>query len=118
MKNFVTEGKTLTHTVAADIESGVGLLIDGVLGVATKKLLNGETGEFLIEGVVVLPKLSTDTFNNGQKVFWDEGNKRLTETASTHQPVGFCFAAAGNGVTTVPLKLWPMTKDTDTIGGG
>lgn len=113
MKNFVSEGKTITATVAADIASGVGLLIGGILGVACKDYKNGDTNcEFAVEGVFTLPKLSTDTLVKGQKLWWDEGNKRLTEIASTLEPCAIAWEVAGNGVATVAAKLWPMTKDT------
>lgn len=119
MRNFIQDGKTIKKTLAANISAGDPLLIGDILGIAVNDGLNGDVDHvFAIEGVFEVAKNSTDTFDPGQILFWDAGNSRLTETASTHKPVGVCMATAGNGATTCLIKLVPMTKDTDTVGGG
>lgn len=119
MQNYKSQGLVIKKTLAANIASGAPLLIGDILGISTKAGSNGDVDhEFLIEGVFTVAKKSTDTFEPGQILFWDAGNSELTETASTHKPVGICMATAGNGATTCLLKLVPMTKDTDTVGGG
>jgi predicted RecA/RadA family phage recombinase len=41
----------------------------------------------------------------GAALYWDNTNSRLTTTASGNTYAGYAFAAAGNGVTTVNIKL-------------
>jgi predicted RecA/RadA family phage recombinase len=114
MKNYVSNGKTIPYTPSGDdVASGQAILVGDILGVAVADIADGEEGELALEGVFNVPKKSTDTFDAGQIVFWDAATNggELTETASTHKPVGVCMAAAGNPSATVPLKLVPLTQD-------
>ncbi len=113
MRNFVQEGKMIDVTLGADIASGDPLLIGDILAIAPKAGVSGDTGfPMAVEGVYEVAKLSTDTFVPGQILYWDAGNSRLTETASTHKPVGVCWGTYGNPTSTCLIKLVPMTRDT------
>lgn len=45
---------------------------------------------------IQLPKLSTDVFANGDILYWDVTNGRLTVTATGNSPIGVATAAAAN----------------------
>ena len=105
MKNFVQEGDRLLYTAGADIASGAGVKVGVRFGVATAAIANGATGVLAMEGVYTIPKLGTDVVAQGALLYWDDTNKRLTTTASTHITAGYAFAAAGNGVTTVDICI-------------
>lgn len=106
-QNYVQEGDVLNYTNASGstISSGAALLIGTWLGVALADIANTATGSVAIEGVFTVAKLSTDVVAQGALLYWDNTNKRLTTTASGNTQVGHAFAAAGNGATTVQIKL-------------
>lgn len=103
--NFVQNGTRLPVTLAATLASGAGLLVGATFGVAQQGGVSGDEIELAVEGVWTLPKLSTDVVAKGVLLYWDDTNKRLTVTASGNTLVAKAWAAAGNGVTTVPAKL-------------
>lgn len=105
MKNYVQPGNTVTVAAPYDVLSGAGLLVGSLFGVAAYKALSGAEVEADTVGVFDLPKLSTDVVTAGALLYWDNTNKRLTLTSSTHKLVGVALAGAGNGVATVRIRL-------------
>lgn len=105
MKNFVQEGDKILFTAGATTASGAGVKVGVRFGVATADIANGVVGVVAMEGVYTIPKLGTDVVAQGALLYWDDTNKRLTTTASTHITAGYAFAAAGNGVTTVDIAI-------------
>lgn len=109
MKNFIQKGDVLTITAGADIASGDLVLIGpdpgGLVGVANGAALTGEACEVSVCGVYEVPKLSTDVVAVGDFLYFDSGNARLTKTALDNTLAGIAVAAAGNGVTTVQVRL-------------
>ena len=104
-KNYVQPGKVMEFTAGAAISSGAGVLIGDRFGVANGDVASGAKGEAAVEGVFNVTKLATDVVAEGVALYWDAGNSRLTITPSTHKLAGYAFAAAGNGVATVDIKL-------------
>lgn len=106
MKNFVQDDDAVTLSApAGGVGSGDGVLIGNLFGVASSTVSEGGAVNVVMEGVFDLVKLGTDTINQGQRVFWDAGNKRVTETASGNYPIGAATEAAGNGVAVVRVRL-------------
>jgi predicted RecA/RadA family phage recombinase len=109
MKNFVQEGNTITVTAPAAITSGQLVVVGSINGVAAFDAASGADVEVTVEGVFELPKVTTDVVVQGDKLYWDSGQLKLTKTAGTGSKplVGAATAAAGNGVTTVNCRLMP-----------
>lgn len=109
MKNYIQPGNTITVIAGATIASGDGVLVGpspgGLLGVAAYDAVIGDSLEVSVCGVYELPKLSTDVVAVGDLLYWDNTNKRLTKTAASNTLAGIATAAAGNGVTTVRIRL-------------
>lgn len=105
MNNAVSAGCTFNVTLTAATTSGTGLLIGSILGVAVTSGAIGDVVAHKVEGVFTLPKLTADVVAQGAKLYWDNTNKRLTTTASTHAEAGVAFAAATGTDTTVQIKL-------------
>lgn len=109
MKNYVQPGKVINVIAPAAKTSGDGVLVGRLFGVATKDAGSGAELPIIVEGVVSLPKLSTDVVTIGAVLYWDNTNSRLTLVVTSNFPVGLAVSAAGNGVTTVWVKLIPGT---------
>jgi predicted RecA/RadA family phage recombinase len=105
MKNFIQPGEVISHAHTAIVTSGTPVKIGLLLGIASKDYAANEAGEYAISGVFEVAKLSTDVVAIGVQLYWDDGNSRLTTTASTHILAGRAFKAAGNGAATVQILL-------------
>ncbi len=109
MKIAFSQGLTIDHTPAAQRLAGAATLIgavgNGMIGVALNDVSASTEGVFALDGVFTLPKLSTDVVTQGALLYWDNTNLRLTLTSAGNTIAGRAFAAAGNGVTTVAIKI-------------
>jgi predicted RecA/RadA family phage recombinase len=104
-KTYIQPGEVLDVTLAAIITSGSGLLIGKRLGVALTDGAVGDTIAAQVKGVFNLPKLSTDVVAQGDLLYWDNTNKRLTTTVGTNTLAGYATAAASGTATTVNISL-------------
>lgn len=105
-KNYVSEGDVLDYTAGGSaIASGAVVLMDKRIGVAVADIAANATGAVHVAGVWTLAKLSTDVVAQGALLYWDSTNSRLTTTASGNTLAGYATAAAGNGVSTVNIKI-------------
>jgi len=104
-RNFVAPGEHFDFTATAAVASGDVVLMTDTIGIATRALAIGETGPVVTENVFTVSKLSTDAITKGQKVYWDNTNKRMTLTSAGNTLAGRAYAAAGAGTTSVPVKI-------------
>ena len=104
MKNFVQTGDITTATAPYDTLSGAGALIGTMFGVATRDILSGATGEYLIEGTVDLAKTAGGgtAWTEGAAIYWDNAAKAITKTS------------AGN--TKIGVAVLPLPLDADVVG--
>lgn len=105
MKNFVQPGDVLTVAAPYTVASGDGLQVGQIFGVAGIAAANGVDVEAQLVGVFDLTALTTDVAAVGVRLYWDNTNKRLTVTASTHLQVGVATKAKINGDTTARVRL-------------
>lgn len=97
MRNFIAPGHRMTITAGADISSGDGVLAGAIFGVAEADIANGAEGVVVLTGVFELPKIGSQAWTVGAKVYWDNGNSRCTTVASTNTLIGVAYAAVGSG---------------------
>ena len=105
MKNYLRPGDVIDYVASANKTAGQVVLIGVRIGVCVADIANGATGPVQVTGVFSIAKLSTDVVAHGAALYWDNGNSRLTTTASGNTLAGYAFAAAGNGDTTVNIKI-------------
>ena len=102
---FVQPGQVLDYTPGSAVTAGQVVLIGVRIGVALNAIAANATGALQVAGVFNIAKLSTDVVAQGAALYWDNGNSRLTTTASGNTLAGYAVAAAGNGATTVAIKI-------------
>lgn len=109
-KNYIQPGKTITLAAPYARESGEGALIGSIFAVALVKLANAASGEWGTEGVWDLAKTSAQAWTVGDKIYWDNTNKRCDNvpTAGFRQ-IGVCVEAAANPTSTGKVRLDGVT---------
>lgn len=104
MKNFIQEGEVLTLIAPYDVESGDGLQVGSLFGVASGKALSGAEVEAALCGVFSLKK-DVSVPVQGGKAYWDNTAKKVTSTVSTNIHIGYYAKGALTGDTEVAVKL-------------
>lgn len=77
----------------------IGNRIGVVSGV--KPIAIGEDYTLQTLGVFEVTILGTDTPSEGDILYWDATNNRLTTTASSHKSAGLAAASKGSGITKI-----------------
>lgn len=97
MKNFKAAGDMFPFTASgADVASGEGVLQGSLFGVAAGAVADGESGVMKTTGVFELPKVGSQAWTVGAKVYWTSGGNATT-TASGNTYIGVAYAAVGSG---------------------
>lgn len=106
MKNYLQNGHILRVTTpAGGIASGDALIVGSIFGIAAYTSAEGEPVELSTTGVFQLPKASTAVLAIGARVAWDNTAKEVTAPAAGRFPIGVAVEAAGNGITSVAVRL-------------
>ena len=88
MKNFIQQGDTLDVVAPANVTSGRLVIIGSLAGVATTTAVAGITFALKTTGVFELPKLTTEAWTVGAKVYWDATNLWATIVAGSNTLIG------------------------------
>ena len=97
MKNYVSSGATLTITALSAVVSGAGLLAGTIFGVAAGDIALGAEGTINLTGVYDLPKVGSQAWTVGAKVYWDASEDECTTTATDNTLIGVAVLAVGSG---------------------
>ena len=109
--NYIYSGDVVDYTNGGSaIASGDVVVIGQQIGVALTAIANGETGSVALDGVFTVPKVSGAVIAQGESVIYDVSAGEFDDNAATPATgdvSGCCVAtaAAGNGATTVQVKL-------------
>lgn len=103
--NYIQEGDVLTLTAPYTVTSGQGAQVGSQFAVALKDTTNATEGEFATSGVWSLAKTSAQAWTVGQKVYWDNGNKRCDSDGTVGILIGVATAVAANPSSTGNVKL-------------
>ena len=102
---FVQDGDVLDYTPGSNVANGKMVVIGVRVGIALAAIAANTTGPLAVDRVFSYAKLSTDVVAQGALLYYDAANDRLTVTASGNTLAGYAAAAAGNGATTVNIRL-------------
>jgi len=104
---FVQRGEVLNYTNGggSTIAGGTPVLVGKRLGIALADIAVGAVGALQMCGVFTVAKLSSDTPSQGDLLYWDAGNNRLTTTASGNTLAGYCWTTPAASATTVDINI-------------
>ena len=97
MKNFVARGDVLEFTAGADIESGEGVVVGTIFGIAAGDIADGARGVLNLTGTYRVPKVGSQAWTVGAAVHWDASNKRATTAATGNRLIGCAVEPVGSG---------------------
>ena len=106
MQNYIQNGHVITvATPAGGIASGEGLIVGNIFGIAAYAAAVGEPVELATTGVYQLPKATAAVLTVGARVAWDNTAENINVPGAGRFPVGVSIEAAGNGITSVAVRL-------------
>lgn len=105
LTSYVQRGDLLDYTPGSNVSAGDMVVSGEQVGQVVADTLSGMLGALRVEGVIRVPKLSTDTTVLGTILYWDAANSRATTTASTHKRLGLATHTTISGNNQVDVKL-------------
>ncbi len=85
---YIQKGETLDYTPTDDVAAGSVVPLTSRIGIAAAPIPAGKTGALQMEGVFLLPKLETETFQMGDLLYYDKDADVITATASKEEGEG------------------------------
>lgn len=106
MKTYIQNGHVITVTTpAGGIASDDGLIVGNIFGIAAYSAAEGDPLELATTGVYKLPKATAAVLTVGARVAWDNTAKQVNTPGAGRFPIGIAAEAAGNGTTSVAVRL-------------
>lgn len=106
MRTYKHPGHVLTLTApAGGVTSGNGYKIGEIFVVAADDAAAAAAFEGQLTGVFALPKETGTAWTEGQRLYWDDTNDRVTTAASGNMPIGVASEAATSGASVGNVRL-------------
>jgi len=106
MKTYLQKSDVITVAApAGGIASGDGLIVGNIFGIAAFAAAAGEPVELATTGVYQMPKTTAAVLTVGARVAWDNTAKNINVLGTGRFPVGVAIETAGNGITSVAVRL-------------
>ena len=87
------------------VVSGTPYLIGRFFGVCMKDAAVGDPFDMALVGVYDMPHTATETFAEGDIVYWNDSTKKVTSTAGGNTAVGAATAAVAGTDATAPVRI-------------
>ena len=107
MKTFEASGDQVTVVApTGGLVSGAGYKTGQLVGIVTKTVLQGESVDLLVIGIVVVAKVSAQAWTVGQIIYFDSAAGLFTNVSATGNViVGQAVAVAANPTATGRVRL-------------
>ncbi|SDR39924.1 DUF2190 family protein [Pseudovibrio sp. Tun.PSC04-5.I4] len=107
MKNFISQGNTLTFTndTGTPIASGSGVLLGIIFGIAAGDIAENTSDILNLLGTYELAKAPSEAWSLGAAVYWDNTAKHCTNVATNNTLIGAAIEAVGGGATDILGKV-------------
>lgn len=104
-KNYIQPGRYLEVTAPAALDSGDFVKVGSLFGFAQNDAASGAAVQIDTEGVHTIACASAAVIAVGDALYWDVADGEVNKTAASNWYVGVAASAAGNGVTSVDIRL-------------
>jgi predicted RecA/RadA family phage recombinase len=112
MKTFLQDGESLTFIAPAAVTAGVGVKIGDILVIPNVTAAISVPFTGIRNGVVEHAKLSAQAWTEGQRVHWDDTNKRFTTVTTGNFTAGVAYEVAANPSATGKVLLFGVSLGT------
>lgn len=103
---YVQPGDTMELAApTGGVTAGLVYAVGGFLGVATATATATTRTNFVIRGVHLLPKVTAETWTEGQAAYWDLANTKVSTDESLGLPIGTVALAGTSSDTTGYVRL-------------
>lgn len=102
--NFIQNGDFMTVPAPAAVESGDGVKVGVLFGIASTDAESGADVAIATKGVYELPKTSAQAWTVGAAIYWT-GTAATTATTTGNLLIGTAAAAAANPSATGLVRL-------------
>jgi len=117
-ESFRAPGRYLTLAAPYDrLTSGLGAQVGSIFGVSTDTVLNTVDGVFDTEGIHEIAKVGSQAWAKGDKIYWDNGNKRCTTDSAAGILIGVATEVIGSGAGVVLGEVKLIGNATDMSEG-
>ncbi|WP_367354113.1 DUF2190 family protein [Agrobacterium pusense] len=96
MKNYRGPADTVEVTAPADVNSGDGVLIGKLFGVAEVSAKAGERFNIARKGLFTLPKTKAQGWAEGSVLYWDGAKATTADNGGASPKIGYAAADAIN----------------------
>ena len=102
---YKQRGEVLDHVAAAALDSGDVVVMGDIVGVAEADIALAATGSVRVQGVHTLAAITGVAFAQGDQLYWDATNERLTKVSSGNTKAGVAAAAKLSATATGDVLL-------------
>jgi len=104
---YVQLGDIVEYVPATDVAAGDVVVINNLIGVATRPITAGTRGNIALAGVFEVVKDSATVFNMGDLAYWDATNNKAvtTDGGGANKLLGKVIADAPANTTTVRIRM-------------
>lgn len=88
MRNYVHPGDTLTLPAPYEVNSGDGIQVGAIFGIARTWAIPGEQVEVSTVGVFDMKKSPDQEWTIGDKLYWDDRAREITNVALDNSFIG------------------------------
>lgn len=104
--NYLQQGAVMTVPAPADVDSGDGVMVGVLFGVAQAAALSGADVAIATAGVHTLPKTSAQAWTVGAAIYWDPTpGEATTATTAGNLLIGVAAAVAADPSATGQVRL-------------
>lgn len=89
----------------AAIEYGDIIPLVSRIGVAAENIAVGADGSVSLEGVYIIPAITTAAFAVGDLLYFDATAGKVTKTATDNTPAGTCVAVKAQATDTAAVRI-------------
>lgn len=93
MNNYVHEGTVIDIVAPYEVDTGQGVLVGELFGIATSWASPGEQLTIRLNGVFDLVRLMDQDWNIGDPIYWDLAERRFVRRGLGHRKVAVAIAS-------------------------
>lgn len=117
MATFRSDGNSIDYTPASDVTAGDVIVLGNLVTIAKVDIAANELGAVSTRGVFNVTKNDNEPFDQGDRLYWDATNTRVTSTGGANEFFGFAAEDAATSDTDIDALLEPSVRGTTGDAG-